>query len=376
MCSSDLLADRHPDHVRVPRSLLYLANHARDEGKTEEAFKLYDGLGAAFPQEKLTAEGYFNAAQMADKAKDAKREQVYLAKAAAVGPGHFHGHRAQELLRTKYKVMPDGVKPLKVNGSESFLLPMPLTLETHDKMEFLIEDAPVLQRLRFFGMYGLEEGEWEALECILTCPESLEKLWFPAIAEAGFMHTMHQFMYDRNWGSENGQITPARRYVEYPLAYWPHVQAISKELGVDPYLVLAIARQESTFRAGITSSAGATGVLQLMPATASWLAKADDRIKAEHVTNLKSPVNSIRLGAVYLERMLKRSQNNMVYALASYNAGPGNCDKWRARFPNYSLEKFADAIPFTETNDYVKKVLANYAAYHSLYPAPEHAANK
>jgi hypothetical protein len=272
--------------------------------------------------------------------------------------------------------MPEGVKPLKVNGSESFLLPMPLTLEKHDKMDFLIEDAPVLQRLQYFGMHGLEEGEWEALECILTCPESLEKLWFPVIAEAGFMHTMHQFMYDRNWGLEDGSPTPARRYVEYPLAYWPHVQAISKELGVDPYLVLAIARQESTFRAGITSSAGATGVLQLMPATASWLAKVDDRIKAEHVTNLKSPVNSIRLGAVYLERKLKRSGNNMVYALASYNAGPGNCDKWRTHFPNYSLEKFADAIPFTETNDYVKRVLANYAAYHSLYPAPEQAVNK
>lgn len=370
------LAERHPDHVRVPRSLLYLANHARDEGKTEDAFKLYDGLGTTFPRERLAAEGYFNAAQMADKAKDAKREQAYLAKSAAVGPGHFHAHRAQELLRTKYKVMPEKVRTLKVNGSDSFLLPMPLALETHDKMEFLIEDAPVLQRLRFFGMHGIEEGEWEALECILTCPESLEKLWFPVIAEAGFMHTMSQFMYDRNWGVKDGLPTSARLRIEYPLAYWDHVCAVSKELGVDPYLVLAIARQESTFRAGISSSAGATGVLQLMPATASWLAKVDDRIKPEHVQNLKSPVNSIRLGAVYLERMLNRSQNNMVFALASYNAGPGNCDKWRAKFPNYSLEKFADAIPFTETNDYVKKVLANYAAYHSLYPAPDMTANK
>ena len=97
----------------------------------------------------------------------------------------------------------------------------------------------------------------------------------------------------------------------------------------------------------------------------------DSRITNDHVENLKSPFNSIRLGAVYLERMLKRSANNMVYALASYNAGPGNCDKWRASFPNYTLEKFADAIPFSETRGYVKKVLANYAAYHSLYPAPE-----
>lgn len=71
-----------------------------------------------------------------------------------------------------------------------------------------------------------------------------------------------------------------------------------------------------------------------------------------------------------MHRMLSRSGNNKVFALASYNAGPGNCDKWRARFPGYSTEQFIDAIPFSETHDYVKKVLANYAAYHSLYPPP------
>ena len=369
------LADRHPDHVRAPRSLLYLANHARDAGKMEEAFKLYDALGKAFPKERLAAEGYYAAAQLADKAQDAERHRQYLQKAVDVGYGHFHAHRAQEMLRTRYKAAPDNARALPVNGSDSFVLPIPELSTVREKLQFLIADTAPYLRLNYFGIHGLEEGEWEALECIVICPKSLEKLWFPAVAEAGFMHTMHQFMYHRNWGIEDGSPTPARRHVEYPLAYWPQVQAISKELGVDPYLVLAIARQESTFRAGISSSAGATGVLQLMPATANWLAQVDSRITADHVANLKSPVNSIRLGAVYLERMLKRSGNNMVYALASYNAGPGNCDKWRARFPNYSLEKFADAIPFKETNDYVKKVLANYAAYHSLYPVPEHAAN-
>ena len=66
--------------------------------------------------------------------------------------------------------------------------------------------------------------------------------------------------------------------------------------------------------------------------------------------------------------MLDRSDGNPVYALASYNAGPGNCDKWRTRSGGSSLEQFLESIPFPETNDYVKKVLANYAAYHSVYP--------
>ena len=364
------LADRHPDHVRVPRSLLYLANHARDAGKTENAYKLYDELGRIFPKERLTAEGYYCAAKMAGSRKDAVKQQVYLKKSAGVGLGYFYAHRALHLLHTLSKTGAAD-RGLRVDTADDFLQSMSMTLDTREKLHFLIDESAPYQRLKFFGMHGIEEGEWEALACIVTMPVSLEKLWYPAIAEAGFMHTMCQYMYDRNWGIENGNPTVARLRVEYPLAYWQHVHAISRELGVDPYLVLAIARQESTFRAGIVSSAGATGVLQLMPATASWLAKVDDRVAADHVQNLKSPCNSILLGTVYLQRMMSRSQNNMVYALASYNAGPGNCDKWRAQFKKMTLEEFADAIPFSETNEYVKKVLANYAAYHSLYPAPE-----
>lgn len=371
-----LLADRHSDHVRAPRSLLYLANNARDAKNSDEAFKLYEELGRTFPDERLTAEGYYNAAQLAASLGKSEEERAYLKKAAGVGIGHFHAHRALDVLRTKHKIMPKGVHNLPVDGTDSFLLPMPMTLAGHEKYDFMIKDTPVLQRLQYFGIHGLEEGEWEALNCILTAPESLQKLWFPAIAEAGFMHTMNQYMYARNWGVENGLPTEARRRIEYPLAYREHVYTIAKELGIDLFLVLAVARQESTFRAGIKSSAGATGVLQLMPSTANWLAKVDSRITNDHVANLESPFNSIRLGAVYLERMLKRSGNNMVYALASYNAGPGNCDKWRKRFSGKSLEAFAETIPFTETNGYVKKVLANYAAYHSLYPTLEVTAKK
>ena len=66
-------------------------------------------------------------------------------------------------------------------------------------------------------------------------------------------------------------------------------------------------------------------------------------------------------------RYLERRDGNLVYALASYNAGPGNCNKWKRRWPNASMETFVDNIPFSETKGYVKKVLGNYAAYKSLY---------
>jgi soluble lytic murein transglycosylase len=169
----------------------------------------------------------------------------------------------------------------------------------------------------------------------------------------------------------DGHPSTARRRVSYPRGYWPEVLKIGKEAGVDPYLVLAVARQESMFRPAIKSYAGATGVMQLMPGTAKHLAQKNPHITPEHAADLESPANSLRLGAYYLRSMLDRSKGNLVFALASYNAGPGNCDKWRAKFGSVDMETFIDSIPFFETREYVKIVLGNYAAYYSLYPPVE-----
>jgi soluble lytic murein transglycosylase len=65
--------------------------------------------------------------------------------------------------------------------------------------------------------------------------------------------------------------------------------------------------------------------------------------------------------------MVERSGGNLVFATASYNAGPGNVDKWRRANPTRDMQDFIDAIPFTETRGFVKKVLGNYAAYRSIY---------
>ena len=113
------------------------------------------------------------------------------------------------------------------------------------------------------------------------------------------------------------------------------------------------------------------GVMQLMPGTADWLAGVDAALEPAHAANLESADNSLRLGAIYLQRMLERSNGSIVYALASYNGGPGNCDKWRKRHPLADTETFIESIPFSETKDYIKKVLGNYAAYLSLYRQPE-----
>ncbi|MCC6156105.1 MAG: lytic transglycosylase domain-containing protein, partial [Candidatus Hydrogenedentes bacterium] len=176
------------------------------------------------------------------------------------------------------------------------------------------------------------------------------------------------------WGLKNERPTAEALPALYPRAYWPAVQKTANETGADPLLLLAIARQESLFQARIESHAGATGVMQLMPSTAAWIAKTDAAIGAGHVDTLHRPESSLRVGGYYYRYILGKQGGNTVFAVASYNAGPGNVNKWRARYDASDLDNFIEAIPFDETRDFVKKVLGNYAAYHSLYGAQKRVA--
>ncbi len=126
--------------------------------------------------------------------------------------------------------------------------------------------------------------------------------------------------------------------------------------GLDEAWVYGLIRQESRFMADAKSRAGAMGLMQLMPATATWAAKkvSMERFSLARVTDV--PVN-LNLGAFYLRHVLD-DLGHPVLATAGYNAGPGRARRWRA---TQALEGaiYAESIPFNETRDYVKKVMVN-----------------
>jgi soluble lytic murein transglycosylase len=132
----------------------------------------------------------------------------------------------------------------------------------------------------------------------------------------------------------------------------------------EPY-VLGLVRQESRFIPNVRSVAGASGLMQLMPATARWVARQTGTkdYAPSRVTDVE--VN-IALGTSYLKYVLDELDGSPVLAAAAYNAGPGRARKWKADRP---LEGaiYAETIPFSETRDYVKKVLSNTMYYAALY---------
>jgi len=122
-------------------------------------------------------------------------------------------------------------------------------------------------------------------------------------------------------------------------------------------------RQESRFMPNITSSAGAKGLMQVMPDTGAWIAK---QIKLKEY-QLAEPDDNIKLGTWYLDYTHDEYANNSMLAVASYNAGPGAVGGWIARKGMGDPDQFVEAIPYDETRGYVKSVFENYWNYLRLY---------
>jgi soluble lytic murein transglycosylase len=150
----------------------------------------------------------------------------------------------------------------------------------------------------------------------------------------------------------------------------PHKQAVverSKAIGLDPAYVYGLIRQESRFIVEARSGVGASGLMQVMPATARWTAKKIG-LTGFKTKQLNDSDTNIAIGTGYLKLVLDDFAGSMPLAAAAYNAGPSRSRAWRGQAGSPSLEAaiWAETIPFPETRDYVKKVLANTTIYAAM----------
>jgi soluble lytic murein transglycosylase len=158
----------------------------------------------------------------------------------------------------------------------------------------------------------------------------------------------------------------------YPLGYWDAVRPAALAHGVDPLLVVALIRQESLFEPEAVSSAGAHGLMQVMPATARRI-RAADGMPPPSTAELRDVATNVDLGVAVLERLLARYDGSAVKALAAYNGGEDAVAKWERRYAGRDDEEFVEMISFRETRDYVKAVLRNYRLYRLIYSSGSEA---
>jgi soluble lytic murein transglycosylase-like protein len=145
-----------------------------------------------------------------------------------------------------------------------------------------------------------------------------------------------------------GYLTTGASDLPADTPYGAEITAAAKKYGIDPALLAGLVKQESGFNPNAGSPAGARGLTQLMPGTAAGLG----------VTNVLDPVQSLDGGAKYLRQQLDAFGGDVTRALAAYNAGPG------------AVQRYGGVPPYAETQNYVRAVQANAAAYRAAGPAP------
>ena len=149
--------------------------------------------------------------------------------------------------------------------------------------------------------------------------------------------------------------------------YYPElVNQASSDYGLDPFFILSLMRQESFFEGFIASSAGARGVMQIMPETGEEIHSLLGWPAEFNPNDLYNPTINIRFGASYLARMRDYFDGDLFAALAAYNAGPGNVLNWEG-LANNDPDLFLEIIPYEETRRYLSNIYEFDKIYQSLY---------
>jgi len=239
------------------------------------------------------------------------------------------------------------------------LVPMPVSIQNSEIIA--LNDNPALQRAFEFyhlGQFANGRREWNAA---LSRMSDKQKLVAAKLASG------------KQWHSEAIRSVSKSAYrdrlrLRFPLAHNETVQQQAEKTGITIEWIYAIIRQESMFMTDARSSAGATGMMQLLPGTARLVAKKQN-LPYRGIKDLLNPEKNIALGSHYLSELLERFNNNIVLATAAYNAGPHRVDRWLANehYPeNIPGDVWIEMIPYKETRHYVKQVLAFQVIYQHL----------
>jgi soluble lytic murein transglycosylase len=273
---------------------------------------------------------YWKARALAAKGRAAEAKAIYEGLA---GEFHFYGLLAAEALGQRIEPVSDPARP---SAAE-------------------------------LALFGAQPGIRRAVKLSAMRAES-QREWLYVVRGRDDDGLLLAADYARRAGLYDRAINTADRTKErhdfglrYMMPFREHFAAAARDQAADEALLLSVARQESRFAPDIVSSAGAVGLMQLMPPTARWVAKQMGRsdYRASQIAELA--INT-QFGAFYFKYWQDRLEGMPALAAAAYNAGPNRAQAWRNGAP---LEGaiWVESIPFNETRDYVKKVLANAMFY-------------
>jgi soluble lytic murein transglycosylase len=251
---------------------------------------------------------------------------------------NFYGQLAAEELGTSISTLPQTYRP------------------DDDEIEAIAKDPGIVRALTLYGIglryEGALEWQWavkdyEDKQLLAAAELASRNQWYERAID-----TAERTMLLHNFG------------LRYPTPYREVVQDYASQLDLDEAWIYGLVRQESRFAHTARSTAGASGLMQLMPSTARWVAKRLG-LSGHHATLTATADSNIVLGTYYLRQMMDSLDNQIVLASAGYNAGPRRARAWIADRPLEGAV-YIETIPFAETREYVKRVMNNTLYYARL----------
>jgi soluble lytic murein transglycosylase len=373
------LIQRYPQHSQAAEAWYAIGRILQEQQHYEQAAAVYQRLATLFPESALAREGRWRQGWMAYRQGDFRRAEELFAALAHSAAGTPEGESAlywraraaeqcglsdaaargyREVLR-RY---PDGYYALWAE-KRLRIIPPPLELGAEGTVSSL-SLPPALdahyRRSQELAAIGLLEFARRELDVVREgSPHDLALTRFLLSEYSRVRGHAVALRLALGLARQGGNW---RRYL-FPHAYWDTVNIHALQKRLDPYLILALIRQESLFDPYAVSPAQAYGLMQLLPSTAARITN----VQAVSPTALTDPEFNIATGTAYLRWLLDRYGNNPVMAIAAYNAGENAVDKWRERYANGELDEFVENISYRETRNYVKLVLRNYRTYRRLY---------
>lgn len=282
---------------------------------------------------------YWRARALREQGRDMEAGAIL---AVLAGEHNFHGLLAREDLGPAVGAPPETFKPLDEDVRNAARI-------------------PGLQRALAWYRAGLRyEGN---LEWMWTVRE-LDDAQLLSAAELA----RREGWYERAIATADRTKRLTNMELRYPAPYQDLLRASARELDLDDAWVYGLVRQESRFTTSAKSSVGASGLMQVMPATAQWIARKLGLSDWRRAT-AETAGENVNFGTYYLKHILTQLDGSPVLASAGYNAGPRRAEIWRG---STAMEGaiYIDTIPFTETRDYVRKVMANATQYARIFGRP------
>ncbi|MFE8101576.1 murein transglycosylase [Brenneria goodwinii] len=243
--------------------------------------------------------------------------------------------------------------------------PYPIMIKRAVRPDRALSQLPEIarvQELMFWQMDNLALREWVGLVANSSAPQQ---------------EALARYAFEQRWPDLSVQATIVAKLWDhleerFPLAWNDEFLRATQDKGISQSYAMAIARQESAWNPQARSPVGASGLMQLMPATAQHTAQMSNITAYSNSSQLFDPQTNILLGTSYLEYVYQTFGRNRILASAAYNAGPARVNTWlRYSAGRIDPVAFIESIPFSETRGYVKNVLAYDVFYRHFLHQPD-----